>query len=57
MIEVSCNIMSGNSSVTTLPSLVAIGVVVVKMFLFCYVTKQDHVIKESGDYKESSSTK
>ena len=38
MIEVSCNIMSGNSSVTTLPSLVAIDVVVVKMFLFCYVT-------------------
>ena len=30
-------------SVTILPSLVAIGIVVVKMFLICHVILQDHV--------------
>ena len=44
--------MSGNSSwyVTTLPSLVAIGIAAVEMFLVCRVTNQDHMIKGIGDY-------
>ena len=39
MIEGSCNSMSGNSSlhVTTLPSLVAINIVIVEVFLLCHV--------------------
>ena len=36
--------------VTTLPSLVIIGIVVVKMFLVCHVIFQNHFIKRSYDY-------
>ena len=41
VIEGSNRFMSGSSSwhVTTLPSLVAIGIVVVEMFLVCHVIK------------------
>ena len=46
MIEGSNNFIKGNSSryVTTLTSLVAIGKVLVEMFLVCHLIKQDHVI-------------
>ena len=39
--------MRGYSSwhITTLPSLVATGIAVVKMFLVCQVIKQGHTIK------------
>ena len=42
----SSNFMSGTSSwyVTTLPSLVVIGVVIVKVFLNCHLIKQEHRI-------------
>ena len=36
--------------VTTLPSLVVIDILVVKMFLICYVIPQDHVVKGSYDF-------
>ena len=47
VIERSSNTVNGSSSwnITILPSLVAIGIVVVKMFLVCHVIKQDHIIK------------
>ena len=33
-----------------LPSLVAIGIVLVEMFLLCHVIKQEYVIKGSYDF-------
>ena len=49
--------MSGTFSwyVITLPSLVVIGVVIVEVFLICRVIKQEHRIKESGDYNDRGS--
>ena len=39
--------------VTNLPSLVATAIAVVEiMSLICHMIKQDHVIKESGDYND-----
>ena len=51
LIEESSNFMSGSSLwyVTTLPRLMAVGILVVEMFLVCHMIKQDHVIKGSGD--------
>ena len=56
VIEGSSNFTSESSSwyVTTLPSLAAIGIVVVEMFLVCHVIKQDYVIEGSSDYNERS---
>ena len=47
MIEELCDFTSGSSYlyVSTLPSLVIWGIVVVDMFLICHVILQDHVIK------------
>ena len=47
VIKGSSNFMGGSSLwyITTLASLVAIGIVLIEMFLVCYVIKQDHVIK------------
>ena len=44
--EGSCDIMGGNPSwsVTTLPTLVAISIMIVEMFLICHVILQDHEI-------------
>ena len=39
--------------VTTFPSLLAIGIVVVEIFLVCHAIKQDHVIKRAGDYSDN----
>ena len=54
--EGSSNFMAGSSSwyVATLPSLVAIGIAVVGMFLVCHMIKQDHVIKGSGNYSDTA---
>ena len=47
VIEGSSNFMSGSFLwyITTLPSLVVLGTVVVEKFLVCQVIKQVHVIK------------
>ena len=56
LIDGSYKYMGGNSSqyslwyVATLPSLVAIGIVVVEMFAVCHVIQQDDVIKGSIEY-------
>ena len=54
--EGSCNFMSETSSlyVTTLPSLIVIGIAVVEMFLVCHVILQGNMIKESFDYMDRS---
>ena len=36
------------------PSLVAIGTVAMEMFLVCHVILQDHMIKRSCDFMDSS---
>ena len=56
VIKGSSNFMGGSSLwyITTLASLVAIGIVLIEMFLVCYVIKQDHVIKGSGGYNNKS---
>ena len=57
--EGSSNFMAGSSSwyVATLPTLVAIGIAVVEMFLVCHMIKQDHVIKGSGDHNDTALSK
>ena len=56
LVKGSCNFMIRNSSlyVTTLPSLVTIGFVIVEMYLVCYVIQQDHVTEGSCDYLDGS---
>ena len=56
VIEQSSNFMSASSSwyVTTLLSLVPIGIVEVEMFLVCNGIKQYHTIKGSGYYNNRS---
>ena len=41
--------------VNTLPSLVTIGILVVKMFLVSHVIKQEQAIKGKSGYKDRSS--
>ena len=52
VIEGSNNFMSGSSSwyITTLPNLVAIGIVKLEI-LVCHVISPDHMIKGSCDFK------
>ena len=52
MIEASCGVMGGCSSlyVTTFPSLVAICIVVVDMFLICHVVSQDYAAQGTCDF-------
>ena len=52
VIDGPSNFMSGSSSwyITTLPNLVAIGIVKLEIFV-CHVISPDHMIKGSCDFK------
>ena len=56
VIEGSSNFMSWSFSlcITTLLSLVVIGIVIVEIFLVCHLIKQDHVMKGSCDFMDGS---
>ena len=47
LIERACEFMGGNSLcyVTTLISLVTIGIVMVEMFLICHIISLEHMFK------------
>ena len=52
VLEELCDFKGGSSSlnVTTLPNVVALGIVDGKYFLICHMILQDHVIEGSCDF-------
>ena len=52
LIEGSCEFMGGSSLryVTFLIGLVTISIVIVEMFLICYVTSRKHILNGLGEF-------